>query len=213
MKLILFGAPGAGKGTQAELISARLGIPAISTGNIIREAIKAGTPMGLEAKKYTDAGGLVPDEAVIGLIKERISKKECEKGFILDGFPRTAAQAEALTRMGVSIDTVLSIEVSDGEIEKRMTGRRVCPSCGASYHLLYKPSRLENVCDKCEAALVRRVDDEPDTVRRRLEVYHSETEPVKEYYRALGKLKTVIGQEDVEDTTRLAFEALGLESL
>lgn len=210
MKLILLGAPGAGKGTQAELICDKLNIPAISTGNILREAIKEGTALGLEAKGFMDAGKLVPDEVIVGVTKERLAADDCKNGFILDGMPRTVAQAEALDNMGITIDAVLSIEVLDAAIERRMTGRRVCESCGASYHLLYKPSKVEGVCDACSGKLVQRRDDAPETVHDRLKVYHEQTEPLKGYYEKQGKLKTVSGQEELADTTRLVFEALGI---
>lgn len=210
MRLILLGAPGAGKGTQAELICDKLNIPAISTGNILREAIKEGTALGLEAKGFMDAGKLVPDEVIVGVTKERLAADDCKNGFILDGMPRTVAQAEALDSMGVIIDTVLSIEVPDAAIESRMTGRRVCENCGASYHLLYKPSKVEGICDACNGKLVQRRDDAPETVRDRLKVYHEQTEPLKGYYEKQGKLKTISGQEELADTTRLVFEALGI---
>lgn len=210
MKLILLGAPGAGKGTQAELICERLSIPTISTGNMIREAMKNGTEMGAKAKAYVDAGNLVPDEVVIGIIKERLSEKDSENGFILDGFPRTIPQAEALDKMGIDIDTVLSIEVADEKIVKRMSGRRVCESCGASYHTEYKKPLKEGVCNACGGNLVRRKDDAPETVLDRLRVYHEQTEPLKGYYEKTGKLKTVEGQEELSDTTALVFQALGI---
>lgn len=210
MNLILLGAPGAGKGTQAEIICERLGIPAISTGNIIREALKNGTEMGLKAKSYMDEGKLVPDDVVIGIIKERLVKDDCKRGFVLDGFPRTIAQAQALDSMGVDIDKVIDIEVADEDIVTRMSGRRVCPSCGASFHLLYKKPAAEGKCDKCGNELVQRKDDHPDTVASRLAVYHEQTEPLKGYYAAAGKLTIIDGQEDVADTTRLTLKALGL---
>lgn len=210
MKLILLGAPGAGKGTQAELICERLNIPAISTGNMIREAMKNGTEMGKKAKAFVDAGNLVPDEVVIGIIKERLSEKDCANGFILDGFPRTIPQAEALDKMGVDIDTVLSIEVADEKIVKRMSGRRVCESCGASYHTEYKKPEREGVCNSCGGNLICRKDDAPETVLDRLNVYHEQTEPLKDYYEKTGKLKTVEGQEELSDTTALVFKALGI---
>lgn len=210
MKLILLGAPGAGKGTQAELICERLSIPTISTGNMIREAMKNGTEMGAKAKAYVDAGNLVPDEVVIGIIQERLSEKDCENGFILDGFPRTIPQAEALDKMGIDIDTVLSIEVADEKIVKRMSGRRVCESCGASYHTEYKKPLKEGVCNACGGNLVCRKDDAPETVLDRLRVYHEQTEPLKGYYEKTGKLKTVEGQEELSDTTALVFQALGI---
>lgn len=208
MKLILLGAPGAGKGTQAEVICNKLSIPAISTGNIIREALKNGTEMGLKAKSYMDEGKLVPDDVVIGIIQERLQKDDCKNGFILDGFPRTIPQAEALDAMGVTIDRVISIEVPDEKIVERMSGRRVCEKCGASYHMLYKKSSEEGVCDVCGGALIRRKDDAPETVEDRLRVYHEQTEPLKDYYAKSGKLRTVEGQEEVADTTRLTLAAL-----
>lgn len=208
MNLILLGAPGAGKGTQAENICEAYNIPTISTGNIIREALKSGTEMGLKAKSYMDAGQLVPDEVVIGIIKDRLSQGDCKNGFILDGFPRTIPQAEALDKMGVVIDKVIDIEVSDEKIVQRMSGRRVCEKYGASYHLLYKKPEVEDVCGKCGGALIQRKDDHPDTVKARLKVYHEQTEPLKEYYDAQGKLSVVEGQEEVADTTRLTLAAL-----
>lgn len=208
MKIILLGAPGAGKGTQAEVICEHLSIPTISTGNIIREALKSGTEMGRKAKSFMDAGQLVPDEIVIGIIKERLAKNDCEGGFILDGFPRTIPQAEALDMMGIIINKVIDIEVPDDKIVLRMSGRRVCEKCGASYHLLYKKSAVEGVCDKCTGTLVQRKDDHPDTVKERLKIYHAETEPLKSYYEKQGKLVVVNGQEEVEETTRLTLAAL-----
>ena len=208
MKLIRLGAPGAGKGTQAEIISETLHIPTISTGNIIREALKSGTEMGLKAKEYMDTGRLVPDDVVIGIIQERLAKPDCANGFILDGFPRTIPQAEALDRMGIEIDRVIDIEVADEEIARRVSGRRVCPGCGASYHVDYKKPAVENVCDHCGDTLVQRKDDHPDTVRERLRVYHEQTEPLKGYYAASGKLFIVEGQEEVADTTKLTLAAL-----
>lgn len=208
MNLILLGAPGAGKGTQAEVICENLNIPAISTGNIIREALKNGTELGLKAKSYMDSGSLVPDEVVIQIIKERLSKDDCHNGFILDGFPRTVPQAQALDDMGVRIDKVIDIEVADEKIMKRLSGRRVCSDCGASYHIEYKPSTIEGRCDKCQGEVVLRKDDHPDTVKERLEVYHKQTEPLKDYYAKTGKLTIVEGQEEVRDTTNLTLKAL-----
>ena len=208
MNLILLGAPGAGKGTQAEVICEHLHIPAVSTGNMIREALKSGTEMGLRAKSYMEEGKLVPDEVVIGIIKERLQQDDCKNGFILDGFPRTIPQAEALDSMGVVIDKVIDIEVPDEKIVERMSGRRVCEACGASYHLLYKKPEKEGVCGKCGGTLVQRKDDHPDTVKERLKVYHEQTEPLKAYYEKQGKLSIVVGQEDVADTSRLTLEAL-----
>ena len=208
MKLILLGAPGAGKGTQAEIISEKYNIPTISTGNIIRAALKNGTEMGLKAKSYIDAGELVPDNVVIGIIKERLSEADCKKGYILDGFPRTIPQAVALDDMGFVIDAALSIEVADEEIVKRMSGRRVCEKCGASYNTEYKKPEVEGVCNLCGGNLVIRKDDEPETVKNRLNVYHEQTEPLKDFYKSCGKLITVEGQDKVEDTTRLVLDAL-----
>lgn len=210
MNLILLGAPGAGKGTQAEIICDRLSIPAISTGNIIRAAMKNGTEMGKKAKEYVDAGNLVPDDVVIGIIKERLLEDDCKNGFILDGFPRTIPQAEALDSMGINIDRVISIEVPDNKIVARMSGRRVCAKCGASYHTEYKKSKKDGVCDLCDGELIRRKDDEPETVLDRLNVYHEQTEPLKDYYAKTGKLRTVEGQEEVADTTKLTLAALEL---
>ena len=208
MNLILLGAPGAGKGTQAEVICAAKGIPAISTGNILREAVKNGTKSGLEAKKYMDAGELVPDEVVIGILKDRIAEPDCKDGFILDGFPRTVPQAEALEKVGVNIDKVIEIYVPDEKIAQRLGGRRVCEACGNSYHIVFKPTKVEGVCDACGGKVVRRKDDEPETVLERLKVYHEKTAPLKDFYEARGKLKTVIGQEEVAETTRLTLAAI-----
>ncbi|MBP9989661.1 MAG: adenylate kinase [Ruminococcus sp.] len=208
MKLILLGAPGAGKGTQAEVICSKLNIPAISTGNIIREALSKGTEMGLKAKSFIDAGQLVPDEVVIGIIKDRLAKDDCANGFILDGFPRTIPQAEALDAMGIIIDKVVDIEVPDEKIVARMSGRRVCKACGASYHLEYKKPQVDGKCDACGAELVQRKDDHPDTVLDRLDVYHKQTEPLKDYYSKKGILRIVEGQEEVADTSALTLKAL-----
>lgn len=208
MNLILLGAPGAGKGTQAEVICEHLNIPAISTGNIIREALKSGTEMGKKAKVFVDAGNLVPDDVVIGIIKERLQEEDCQNGFVLDGFPRTIPQAEALDSMGVVIDRVIDIEVPDDKIVARMSGRRVCEVCGNSYHLLYKKPEKDGVCGKCSGTLVQRKDDHPDTVNDRLKVYHKQTEPLKDYYEKQGKLFIVEGQEEVKDTTALTLKAL-----
>ncbi len=208
MKLILLGAPGAGKGTQAEVICNALNIPAISTGNLLREAVKNGTALGMEAKTYMDGGKLVPDEIVINILKERLAQDDCQAGFILDGFPRTVPQAETLSQMGVEIDKVLDIEVPDEKIMQRLSGRRVCEGCGASYHLDYKPSKVEGVCDKCGAKTVQRKDDHPDTIKERLQVYHAQTEPLKDYYQQTGKLVVVEGQEEVAETSALTLKAL-----
>lgn len=207
MKIMFLGAPGAGKGTQAEIVSETYHIPAISTGAMIREAIANGTPMGLAAKSYTESGKLVPDDVVIGIIEERLAQDDCKNGFILDGFPRTVVQAEALDRMGIEMDAVVSIEVDDDTIIKRMSGRRVC-SCGSSYHIDHKPSADGIHCDKCGKELTIRKDDTPEVVAGRLRVYHEQTEPLKEYYRNKGKLHIVYGQEKVEDTTALTLQAI-----
>ena len=204
----MLGAPGAGKGTQAEVICKALNIPAISTGNILREAIKNQTPLGMEAKTYMDGGKLVPDEIVINILKERLQADDCKNGFILDGFPRTVPQAEALDQMNVRIDRVVDIEVADEKITARLSGRRVCESCGASYHTQYKPSKVEGVCDACGGKTVQRKDDHPDTVKERLRVYHEQTEPLIDYYTKAGKLVVVEGQEEVADTTALTLKAV-----
>ena len=210
MKLILLGAPGAGKGTQAEILSGKLGIPTISTGNILRAAIKDQTPIGMEAKSYMDAGKLVPDSVIIGIVAQRLEQPDCQAGFILDGVPRTIGQAEALDAAGITFDHVLSIEISDEEIEERMSGRRVCQSCGAPYHVKAKPPKQEGVCDSCGGPLVQRDDDKPETVRKRLEVYHAETEPLKGYYEGKGVLTPVANQDTIEGTTQVIMEALGI---
>ena len=208
MNIIFLGAPGAGKGTQAEKVSAKKNIPAISTGNIIREALATGTEMGLKAKSYMDEGKLVPDDVVIGIIKDRLAESDCANGFILDGFPRTIPQAEALDAMGINIDRVVDIDVPDEKIVTRMSGRRVCKKCGASYHTEYKKPAVEGICDACGSELSIRKDDAPETVIERLRVYHEQTEPLKDFYKSKGKLVTVIGQEEVEDTTALTFKAV-----
>lgn len=208
MKLILLGAPGAGKGTQAEKIVDKFGIPAISTGNILRAAVKDGTEMGIKAKSFMDAGQLVPDEVVIGIIKDRLKENDCENGFILDGFPRTIPQAQALEDAGIEIDKVVDIEVPDEKITKRMSGRRVCAKCANSYHLEYKKPQAEGVCDACGGELIQRKDDAPETVLARLAEYHEMTEPLKDFYQNLGKLVIVEGQEEVADTTALVFKVL-----
>ena len=208
MNLILLGAPGAGKGTQAEKISEFKKIPTISTGNIIREALKSGTEMGLKAKSYMDSGSLVPDDVVIGIIKDRLAQSDCEGGFILDGFPRTIPQAEALDRMGVVIDRVIDIEVADDVIAQRVSGRRVCSDCGSSYHIEHKPAQVDGVCDRCGGTLIQRKDDKPETVRDRLRVYHEQTEPLKAYYEERGKLYVVEGQDQIDQTTELVLAAV-----
>ena len=208
MKLILLGAPGAGKGTQAEILCDRLNIPTISTGNILRAAVKNGTPTGLKAKSFMDAGQLVPDEVIIGIISERLQEDDCKNGYILDGVPRTIAQAEALEKAGIAFDAVVSIEISDETIMNRMSGRRVCESCGASYHVVAVPPKKEGVCDRCGGKLVQRKDDAPETVKSRLDVYHQETEPLKAFYEKRGLLKTVENQNTVEATTAAILKVL-----
>lgn len=208
MNLIFLGAPGAGKGTQAEVISKKLGIPTISTGNIIREALKNATEMGLKAKSFIEAGKLVPDDVVIGIIKERLAKEDCKNGFILDGFPRTIPQAEALDEMGVKIDKVVEIQVDDDTIIGRMSGRRVCSACGASYHLQNKPPKAEGICDSCGGELVQRKDDAPETVLDRLQVYHTQTEPLKDYYANKGILRTADGTLGIEKSIEATLKAL-----
>ncbi len=210
MKLILLGAPGAGKGTQAEFISKKLGIPTISTGNMLRSAVKNGTPTGLKAKEYMDAGKLVPDEVIIGIVTERLQEADCAKGYILDGVPRTLGQAEALEAAGIRFDVALSIEISDQEIVDRMSGRRTCPDCGATYHIVNAPPKAEGVCDNCGAQLIQRPDDRPETVLNRLKVYHDETEPLKGFYEKRGILKMVANQPTIESTTAAVFAALGI---
>ena len=210
MKMILLGAPGAGKGTQAEILSAKLGIPTISTGNILRAAIQDQTPVGLEAKSYMDEGKLVPDRVIIEIVAQRLQQPDCAKGFILDGMPRTIGQAEALDHAGVKFDRVLSIEISDEEIEARMSGRRVCSKCGASYHVSARPTKVEGVCDSCGGTVVQREDDKPETVRNRLTVYHEQTEPLKEFYQNKGVLTTVDNQPTIEATTKVIMEAMGI---
>ena len=210
MKLIMLGAPGAGKGTQAAILSERLGIPTISTGNILRAAVKNGTPVGLQAKSYMDAGKLVPDQVIIGIIAERLAEDDCAKGYILDGVPRTIAQAEALEAAGIQFDCVLDIEVSDDEIVSRMAGRRACTDCGATYHVKAAPPKVDGVCDACGGKLVQRDDDKPETVQGRLTVYHAETEPLKDFYAQRGILKTVENKPTIEETTRAIELALGI---
>ncbi len=209
MKLIFLGAPGSGKGTQAEIISRKLNIPTISTGNILRAAVKAGTPVGLQAKSYMDAGKLVPDDVIIGIIEERLAQPDCAIGFILDGVPRTIAQAEALEQAGIQFDGVLSLEIADEVIEARMTGRRTCHSCGATYHIVANPPKQDGVCDMCGGELEQRKDDLPETVKHRLEVYHRETEPLKDFYQTRGVLKIVPDMGGIEATSEKILELLG----
>ena len=211
MKLIMFGAPGAGKGTQAAILSQRLGIPTISTGNILRAAVKNGTPVGLQARSYMDAGKLVPDQVIIGIIAERLAEPDCRKGYILDGVPRTIAQAEALEKAGITFDAVVSIEISEEEILHRMSGRRVCEACGSSYNVDAVPPRREGVCDNCGGKLIQRKDDTPETVRERLKVYHMETEPLVDFYAQRGLLRPVQSAPTKEGTTQAILAALGIE--
>ena len=209
MNLILLGAPGAGKGTQAELLVKKLSIPAISTGNMLREAIANGTELGKKAKQFMDEGALVPDELILGIIGDRVAQSDCAKGFILDGVPRTLAQAEAPEAKGIRIDHVVSIEVDDSVIEGRMTGRRVCGKCGASYHVVANPPKVDGVCDSCGSELVIRKDDKPETVRKRLEVYHATTEVLKDFYGKLGRLCVVNGDQSIEGANEDILKAIG----
>lgn len=211
MRLILLGPPGAGKGTQAEILSKRLGINTISTGVMLRAAIREGTELGKLAEGFINDGKLVPDEVVVGIVKERLSQDDCERGFILDGFPRTTAQAEALSESGVEIDKVLSLEVSDETIIERLSGRRECKACGTPYHIVYKPSPAGDKCP-CGGELIQRADDNEETVKNRIEVYHNQTEPIKEYYQAKGKLVVAYGKEELSETTKAVAEALGLDA-
>lgn len=206
--LIFLGAPGAGKGTQADLICSHYQIPHISTGDIIRQALKTGTELGKQAKGYIEKGLLVPDELVIDIIKERIIKEDCKDGFVLDGFPRTIAQAEALDNMGVKIDKVLNIHVEDSDIIKRMSGRRVCDKCGSTFHIEFNPSKNGEMCDKCTGTLIQRKDDKPEIVKDRLDVYHKETEPLINYYEKQNKLFTINGKADIDEITKEAIEII-----
>ena len=209
MNIILLGAPGAGKGTQAELLVEKLSIPAISTGNMLREAMANGTELGKKAKKYMEEGSLVPDELILGIVADRVAQPDCQGGFILDGVPRTLAQAEALEAKGVKIDHVVSIEVDDALIEGRMTGRRVCGSCGASYHVVANPPKTEGKCDSCGGELIIRKDDKPETVRHRLEVYHASTEILKDFYQKLGRLRLVNGSQSIEGASEDILKVIG----
>lgn len=210
MNIIMLGAPGAGKGTQAAVLCEKLNIPTISTGNIIREALKNGTEMGKKAKSFMDAGQLVPDEVVIGIVKDRLQEDDCKNGYILDGFPRTIPQAEALDAMGADIDCVIDIEVQDEVIVNRLSGRRVCENCGRPYHVVSLKPKVDGVCDDCKGALVQRKDDQIETIKNRLDIYHKETEPLVQYYEAQGKLKVVVGKDTVDATTAAVFEAIGV---
>ena len=209
MKLILLGAPGAGKGTQAEILSRKFGIPTISTGNILRAAMKNGTPVGLKAKAYVESGALVPDDVIVGIVKERVAESDCKDGFILDGMPRTIPQAKALEENGIIIDCALSIEVSDDTIIERMSGRRTCKECSSTFHVVSNPPKVEGKCDFCGGELTIRKDDAPETVKARLATYHAETEPLKEFYAEEGKLKSVDNQPTIEATTEVILNALG----
>lgn len=209
MNIILLGPPGAGKGTQAEILKEKLSIPSISTGNILREAVKNGTDLGKKAKEYMDKGDLVPDSLIVGILKERLSEPDCKNGFILDGVPRTLAQAEALEQMGIPIDTVIEIEADDDTIVRRLSGRRVCAKCGATYHMETKPPKKEGVCDVCGGELTQRKDDQAETVKDRLRVYHEQTEPLSAFYDRQGKLVRVKGQNSIDETTAMVLAALG----
>jgi len=208
MNLILLGAPGAGKGTQAELLVKKLSIPAISTGNMLREAIANGTELGIKAKQYMDEGNLVPDELILGIVADRVAQPDCANGFILDGVPRTLAQAEALEAKGVKIDYVVSIEVDDAVIEGRMTGRRVCPKCGSSYHIVANPPKMDGICNQCGTELAIRKDDASETVRKRLQVYHATTEVLKDFYGKLGRLRMVEGNQPIENACEDILKAI-----
>lgn len=208
MRLILLGAPGAGKGTQAEILSKLLDIPTISTGNILRAAMKAGTEVGLKAKSYVESGKLVPDDVIIGIIQERLAEPDCAKGYILDGVPRTIPQAQTMEDMGVAIDCALSIEVEDEVIVRRMSGRRTCKDCSATFHVENNPPKVEGKCDFCSGELTIRADDAPETVKKRLETYHRDTEPLKAFYAERGKLRTVDNQPSIEATTAAIRKAL-----
>ena len=211
MNLILLGAPGAGKGTQAELLTEKLGIPTISTGNMLREAMKDGTELGKQVKQYMDEGSLVPDDVILSIIAERVAQPDCEKGFILDGVPRTLAQAEAMEAKGIKIDHVVSLEVDDSEIAERMSGRRVCTKCGASYHIVNNPTKTEGICDLCGGQVAIRKDDEPETVLHRLEVYHASTEVLKSFYQQRGLLRLVTGNQPIRSTHQDILKVLGVE--
>ena len=209
MKLVLLGPPGAGKGTQAEKLAKKFQIPAISTGRIIRNAIAENTPAGIQAKAFIDRGELVPDDDVVEMVKERLKEDDCKSGYILDGFPRTLSQAEIMDRLPILVDLVLEIHVDEDIIVERLSGRRECKVCGATYHIHDNPPKQEGVCDKCGGPLVRREDDVPEIIRNRIKVYSEQTEPLKEYYKAKGLLVSVTGRDKVEDTTKAVMEAIG----
>lgn len=209
MKLILMGAPGAGKGTHGAAIRERYHLPVISTGDLIRKAMQAETKAGEQAKAFVSAGKLVPDEMVIAMLEERLQATDCQKGYILDGFPRTIAQAQALEEMGIVIDRVIDLEVEDEVIVQRLAGRLVCRECGATYHIQYSPPTGANTCDHCNHLLSRREDDEPATILERLRIYHEQTEPLRDYYASRGKLYPVKGQDTVEATSKLVLAAVG----
>ena len=209
MNLILLGAPGAGKGTQGELLRERLNIPTISTGNMLREAMANGSELGKQVKQYMDEGSLVPDDVIMSIVAERVAQPDCENGFILDGVPRTLAQAEAIDAKGVRIDHVVSLEVDDAAITARMSGRRVCAACGATYHIVNNPPKTEGICDLCGGKVAIRKDDEPATVQHRLDVYHASTEVLKSYYEKQGKLRLVVGDQPIEDAFRDILKAIG----
>ena len=212
MQAILLGPPGAGKGTQAKMLTERYGVPQVSTGDILRAAVAAGTPLGKEAKTYMDRGALVPDEVVIGIVRDRLGEPDCRKGYLLDGFPRTVAQAEALTRMlkklGAPLPRVASLEVGEEELVKRLSGRRTCPACGEPFHVESHPPRVEGICDKCGGRLIQREDDREETIRRRLQVYRKETEPLIGYYQNQGLLKTVNGLGEAGEVLARVSRAL-----
>lgn len=211
MNLVLMGPPGAGKGTQGEILSKKLGVDTISTGVMLRSAIKEGTEVGKLAAQYINDGKLVPDDVIVSIVKERLSKPDCAKGFILDGFPRTIAQAQALTESGVKIDKVLSLEVDDAKIVERLSSRRECSQCGTPYNVISKKPAVDGKCDNCGSELIQRADDVPETIQNRLNVYHDQTEPIKGYYEQQGLLVTAQGAEKLEDTTKAVMQALGLE--
>jgi len=210
MRLILLGPPGAGKGTQAELLVKKLGVPQISTGDILRDAVKKGTPIGSQAKAYIDAGDLVPDEIIIGIATERLARDDCKKGYILDGVPRTIVQAETIDKQGIAIDYALSIEVPDDVILERLSGRRVCPGCRLTYHIKTSPPEKEGVCDECCGELIVRNDDAPETIKNRLRTYHEQTAPLKAYYKGQGKLRTVDSTAGVAETAAVIYNVLGI---